>query len=563
MTDAISSRVIPFFSAGLIIGFVTAPLETGAQVEELTPVTDAMLADPDPADWLSWRRSIDGRGYSPLDEIDRDNVGNLQLAWSWGLEPGPSQTTPVVHDGVMYVASPGGVVHALDAATGDFVWEYRRPMEERLRAGQQMRSLAIYRDLVYLNTGDAHVIALDARTGDVRWDTPTTPEGVRRGFSSGPIVADGVVVAGHTYCGADGYACYIIGIDALTGEELWRVSTIALAGEPGGDTWGGIPVEDRAGAEAWVTGSYDAETGLVYWGTAQAKPWARSARGTEGGAELYTNSTLALEPRTGEIRWFHQHIPGESHDMDESFERILLEVDGRRSVLSMGKLGILWELDRVTGEFVRAIDLGYQSIVDIHPATGEVTYRPGMLSKVDEVIHFCPSTSGFKTFRAMAYAPETHALYIPLHLNCQTSSFNAGAGVSNRVNHFHPASPDQLGEFVALDLLTGERLWSVRRRSPFNTSALTTAGRLVFVGDWDRYVMAYDVSTGEQLWESRLPTMANGTPITYAAGGRQYVAFVAGPSIAQSSWATIIPPQLLPEIRHPPGGSGVYVFAVP
>jgi len=261
-----------------------------------------------------------------------------------------------------------------------------------------------------------------------------------------------------------------------------------------------------------MPGTYDPETGLVYWGTAQAKPWARSARRTGGAAELYANSTLALDPRTGEIRWFYQHLPGESHDMDEAFERVLIDHDGRHSAFTMGKLGILWELDRVTGRFVRAVDLGYQTLVDVDPATGAVSYRPGMLSEVDEVIHFCPGTSGLKSLRAMAYDPGVGALFVPLQLNCQTASFNAGAGVSNRVNDFHSDSPEQLGELVALRVPTGERLWSTRRRAPFNTSALTTAGGVVFVGGWDGQALAYDSATGELLWQAPLPTMANGTP---------------------------------------------------
>ena len=185
----------------------------GAQDEPFTPVTDAVLQDPDPADWLSWRRTLDGWGYSPLDEVDRDNVGELRLAWSWGLEPGVSQTTPVVHDGVMYIANPGNVVHALDAATGDFLWEYRRDMDERLRPAAQLRSLAIYEDLIILNTVDAHIVGLDARTGEVRWDTDVAPDHDGYGFSSGPVIADGTVVAGLRGCESfRDDTCYIVGV---------------------------------------------------------------------------------------------------------------------------------------------------------------------------------------------------------------------------------------------------------------------------------------------------------------------------------------------------------------
>ena len=409
----------------VVAGFVCAALSVSAQgqVQNFTPVTDAVLQDPDPEDWLSWRRTLDGWGYSPLDEINESNVGDLRLAWSWGLEPGVSQTTPIVHNGILYVANPGNVVQALDAASGDFIWEYRHEMDERNRLGAQLRSLAIYHDLILLNTRDAHIVGLDARTGEVRWDTTVMPDHDGYGFTSGPIIADGVIVAGLTGCGRyRDDTCYIVGVDGRTGQVLWRTSTVARPGEPGGDTWGDLPVMFRAGSDAWIPGSYDPASGLVYYGTAQAKPWTRDARGTDGDA-LYSNSTLALDPATGEMQWYYQHIPGDTHDMDETFERILIDYDGRKSVFSMGKLGILWELDRVTGAYLNAVDLGYQNIVDLNTATGELTYRDGMVVDVGEDLYFCPSTGGFKSLRAMSYHPETEAFYVPLNLNCESAAF--------------------------------------------------------------------------------------------------------------------------------------------
>ena len=549
-----------------------AVLPAQAQDSDFTPVTDAVLQDPDPADWLSWRRTLDGWGYSPLDQVDRENVGDLQLAWSWGLEPGVSQTTPLVHDGIMYVVNPGNVVQALDARSGDFIWEHRREMDERLRSAAQMRSLAIYEDLIILNTVDAHIVGLDARTGAVRWDTDVAPDDDGYGFSSGPVIADGTIVAGLRGC--DRFredTCYIVGVDGRTGRVTWRTSTIARPGERGGDTWGDLPLLFRAGSDAWIPGSYDPVSRLVYYGTAQAKPWSRDARGTDGDA-LYSNSTLALDPETGEMRWFFQHIPGDSHDMDETFERILIDYDGRQSVFSMGKLGILWELDRTTGAFTNAVDLGYQNLADVNPETGALTYREGMVSGVGEELFFCPSTGGFKSLRAMSYHPETGALYVPLNLQCETAAFGpverrvgggGTGGVRGRQNHFHPDAPDLLGEFQALDIRTGETLWKQRRRAPYNTAALATGGGLVFIGDWERYVFAHDAATGEQLWQSRLTTMANGYPITYAVDGTQYVAFGAGGPLGGSSWTSIIPADLVPEMKNPRSGNAIFVFALP
>ena len=554
------------------LAFVSS-VPTYAQVRNFSPVTDAVLQNPDPGDWLSWRRTLDGWGYSPLDEIDTDNVGDLRLVWSWGLEAGVSQTTPVVHDGVMYVANPGNVVQALDARSGDLIWEFRYEMDERRRAGAQMRSLAIYEDLVILNTVDAHVVGLDARTGDVRWDTPAAPPGQEGyGFSSGPVIADGVIVAGLRGCERFREdTCYIIGVDGQSGQVLWRTSTVARPGERGGDTWGDLPLLMRAGSDAWIPGSYDPASGLVFYGTSQAKPWSRDARGTDGDA-LYSNSTLALDPATGEMRWYFQHIPGDSHDMDETFERILIDYDGKQSVFSMGKLGILWELDRLTGAFANAVDLGYQNIVDVDTQTGVLTYREDMISDVGEELYFCPSTGGFKSLRAMAYHPDTTALYVPLNLNCETAAFlpveqrlggGGTGGVRGRQNHFHPDAPDQLGEFQALDIRTGETLWKQRRRAPYNTAALTTAGGLVFIGDWERYVFAYDARNGAQLWQSRLSTMANGYPITYAVDGTQYIAFGAGSPLGGSSWTSLLPADLIPEMKNPRTGNAIFVYALP
>ena len=566
-----------------------------AQVPDFRPVTESMLRDPAPGDWLNWRRTDDAWGYSPLDQIDKDNVGQLQLAWSWAMDDtGAQEAAPLVYDGIMYLPNPRGVVQALDAATGDLIWEYRPGVaspEPRSGApgGEQsaiprlsqvptavagrgrgiQKNIAIYDDKIYSATNDAHLVALDARTGRVVWDVTVADTSLGYGYTAGPIAVRGKVITGISGCSRyKDDVCFITGHDADTGEELWRTSTIARPGEPGGDTWGDLPLEFRAGGEAWIAGSYDSQANLVYWGTAQAKPWARVARGTDGDA-LYTNSTLALDPDTGEIVWFYQHLPGETQDMDEVFENILIDLGGRKSLFKMGKLGILWRLDRETGGFISATDLGYQNIVDVHPESGEVTYLPGMIPEIGVEVDMCPSTSGFKSWRAMAYSPETNAMYIPLNLNCELAVFGpveqvlggGGAGPVRRRDYKHPDSGGNLGELLALDIVTGEVVWRHRTPSPMNTAALATAGGLVFAGDWDRHTYAYDAATGEILWHSRLPTSAQGFPITYLANGKQFVAIPAG--IGGGSWSTLIPPELAPEIRRPNNGNAIYVFALP
>src|SRR6266853_1846580 len=564
----------------IALGVLAGTLWLGAQVRDFKPVTEAMLRNPPPGDWLNWRRTDNAWGYSPLEQITRRNVQQLQLAWSWAMEStGAQEATPLVYNGVMYLPNPGGVIQALDGATGDLIWEYR-PDETRSAAQRGagdvdlrgiQRNLAIFGDRIFGTTSDAHIIALDARTGKRVWDVAVADSKLGNSYPSGPIVVRGKVIAGMTGCSRyKDDVCFISAHDAASGKEAWRTSTVARPGEPGGETWGDLPLNRRAGSDAWIPGSYDADANLVYWGTAQAKPWARAVRGTDGDA-LYTNSTLALDPDTGKMKWYYQHLPGETQDMDEVFENILIDVGGRKSLFKMGKLGILWQIDRTSGAFVHATDLEYQTILDVNPQTGKVTYRPGKIPQIGVQVDMCPSTAGFKSWRAMAFSPQTNALYIPMNLNCEKAIFGrgpaekevgrGGTGPVQRQDYKHPASGGNLGEFQALDVRSGKTLWRHRTPSPSNTAALATGGGLVFGGDWDRHMYAYDAATGRILWQSRLITSAQGFPITYLANGRQYVAMPAG--IGGASWATLIAPELAPEIRRPNGGNTLLVFALP
>jgi len=545
-----------------------------AQVKDFRAVTETMLRNPTPGDWLNWRRTDNAWGYSPLDQINRQNVARLQLAWSWAMDnTGAQEATPLVHDGVMYLPNPRGVIQALDAATGDLLWEYRPESSKGQGASGDgngvQRNIAIFGDKIFGATNDAHIVALDARTGKLVWDTRVADSKLGYGYTSGPIVVRGKVIAGMTGCTRyKEDVCFISAYDAATGKEVWRTSTIARPGEPGGDTWGNLPLSLRAGSDAWIPGSYDPDANLVYWATAQAKPWARAVRGTDGDA-LYTNSTLGLDPDTGKIMWHYQHLPGETQDMDEVFESILIDSGGRKSLFKMGKLGILWQLDRTNGKFIHATDLGYQNILEVGPETGKVTYQAGKIPQIGVELEMCPSTAGFKDWRAMAFSPQTNALYIPMALTCERATFGevekvlgkGGVGPVKRKDLKHPQSGGNLGEFLAMDIKTGKVLWRHRTPSPSNTAALATAGGLAFGGDWDRHMYAYDAATGKILWQTRLLTSAQGFPITYLAKGKQYVAMPAG--TGGGSWSSVIPAELAPEIRGPKSGNAVFVFALP
>ena len=537
-----------------------------AQIEDFTPVTDEMLTSPPPGEWLSWRGTPSSWGYSPLDQINTDNVNQLQLKWSLALgDTGWMEAAPLVHDGIMFIPSPGGVIQALDAVNGDLLWEYRP--EPSGRATQ--KNIALYGGMVYAATENASIRAIDARSGLLVWETQVADHTLGYRYSAGPIIANGTLVTGISGC--ERYkedVCFITGHDPQTGEEKWRTSTVARPEDPGGDSWGDLPLKFRAGSDAWIAGSYDPETNLIYWGTAQAKPWVREVRGTDGDA-LYTNSTLALNPDTGDMVWYYQHLPGETHDMDEVFESVLIDVDGRKSLFKMGKLGILWQLDRETGEFIKGTDIGYQNIVNLDPITGKIRYRDGMIPVIGEEIEMCPSISGLKSWRAMAYSPDTSAMYIPLELTCGNLTFGpterelggGGLGPYRRVDLHHPESEGNLGELLALDIPSGEVKWRHRTRSALNTAALTTAGGLVFIGDWDRTMSALDAENGDVLWQVRLATSNQGFPISYSVDGKQYIAMPTG--FGGGSWSSTVPAQLTPEIHQSRNGSSINVFALP
>lgn len=534
---------------------------THPHASDFTPVTDAMLQRPDPADWLNWRRTPDAWGYSPLTQITRENVGQLQLAWAWPMQTGAAQTTPLVYGGVMYIPSRTGI-QAIDAATGDFVWAFKRE-------GMARRNLAIYGTSLFSTTHDAHLLAIDAQTGKLRWDQTVADAKLGFSYTSGPIIVKGQVVAGIAGC--ERYkdeVCFISAHDANTGAEKWRANTIARPGEPGGDTWGEIPARQRAGGDAWIPGSFDPVLNLIYWGTSQPKPWASALRGTEAPA-LHTSSTLAINADTGKLVWHFQHLPAETHDLDEAFERILVDVGGRPSVFSMGKVGILWHLDRQTGQFIKAIDPGYQTVVNVDQRTGLVTYRPGMVPKIGVPVYSCPGQGGFKNLYAMAYHPETRAIYVPMMLTCGEQLFTAGPpdipqqvgkGALRRTPKPFLPSPDTLGELLALDVESGKVLWRQRERLPLNTAPLTTAGGLVFSGDMNRNVTAYDAASGRLLWRTRTAMIPDGSPITYSVRGRQYVAVPTGPGFGIGHTHV---QALKPGTHLVQGGPAMMVFALP
>lgn len=543
-------------------GFGNQPLP-----RELPPVSDEALANPDAGDWLSWRRTLDGQGFSPLDQINRDNVGQLRLAWSMAMQEGSNQGTPLVYRGIMFLTHPGNMIQALDASNGELIWEYRYDFPEAAQTlGGPTRNIALYGDKLFLATYDAALVAIDIHTGEQAWRAEKADYTMGYTHTSGPIVAAGVVVSGINGCERyTGSGCFITGHDPDTGEELWRTSTIAGPGEPGGDTWGDQPGKFRAGSDTWIAGSYDPELELFYIGTSQAKPWVAPSRGmTTGDAALYTNSTLALDPRTGELRWHYQHIPGETIDMEVGFERVLVDVEGVPSLFTVGKDGILWQLDRKTGAYVDLVETLPQDIFEeVDRETGRVRYREDIRNaEIGDPIRACPGIYGGHNWQASAYHPGTGGLVIPLHQLCselvgRTVSREIGGGGygGSSSTQAMPGVNGKLGRLVSMDLKTLKPQWVHEQEAMFLTGVLTTAGGLAFVGDLDRYFSAFDTNTGERVWQTRLAAPLHGFPITYRAGGKQYLAVQTGIGVFRALTAVTSP-----EIYQPTNGQAIYVF---
>lgn len=578
--------------------FVPSP-EPGVVPEKLksfVPVTEEMLLRPRPENWITYRNGYSLWGYSSLNQINAGNVAQLRLAWSRAMQPGPQEVEPLVYDGIMFLANSEDIVQALDATNGDLLWEYRRKLPENIArlTGTQFRyrNISIFDDKIFLATNDAFQIALEAKTGKVLWETQRANFKDQVAQTTGPIVVKGKLINGSRCNPSSPLAggCFITAHDARHGEELWRVYTAARPGEPGGDTWGGLPLEARRHSSAWMPGSYDPGLNLVFWGTGVTAPLPEKLRGAGKADLLYTNSTLAIDPDTGKMAWYFQHLPRDNWDLDHVFERLIVETavapspdevpwinpairpGERRKVITgiPGKTGVVWTLDARTGQFLWARPTIYQNVMTgVDLGTGRpIINEESTPQSMDTPSFACPYLLGGKDQPSGAYSPDTGAMYMPMNNTCMNIAMSVekagpsdGYDLATRVRYVPGAEPAtaRIGRLEAISASTGKTLWTYQQRAPIYGSVLATGGNLVFSGDLVRRFRAFNAASGAVVWETILNGAVSGRPMTYSVGGRQYLAVGAG-GVTQG---TGLLEGLTPELSTPRTGNTLFVFALP
>jgi len=570
----------------MLIALAEVVTSAGAQVKNFSRVTPAMLLNPGPDDWLMYSRTYDAQRYSPLNQINKQNVGRLTQVWSNALAAGTIEIIPIVHSGVMYVVVPSQesgmtrtAVQALDATNGNLIWEYKR------RAGGPSRSktLGIFEDLLFFAAPDSFIVALDARTGQVRWETKSSGT-----LTAGTVVFGDKVFSGRGCSSGGRVDCYIVAHNAMTGKEVWRFFTVAGSDDPVGDaSWGGTPETTRAASPWGLGGSYDPVRKMVYWGVANPTPYTRAARhngnpeaiSKTAPADLYSNSTVALNMDTGKLSWYYQHLPGDDWDQDYTNERILLRTrvspdpkfvkwinpdvprnQERDVVVNVGEGGGIFVLDRASGQFLWANPFPYDDpnflISNIDVKTGKTTINWDVVLKQPGERHLICAYNT-KSYWPMSYHPGKNSLYVPYVDNCLDMTSADGNQPERRTGARRPGSdPEKFGGIAKINMATGEIQRIYEGRAPGNGATLATAGDLVFWGDLDQKFRAFDADTGKILWETTLGGPIQNSTITYRVNGRQYVAVLTG--------LGAITANLFPQAGiNPKRNNAIHVFALP
>jgi PQQ-dependent dehydrogenase (methanol/ethanol family) len=560
----------------------SAQQATQSPQKPFVPVTDEMLWKPDPSDWLTWRRTLDSQAFSPLDQINRNNVNQMRMVWARGMGPGNQESTPLVYDGVIYVPNSRDFIMAMDAKSGDVLWEYKRQYAGGITGGTN-RNMAIWGTTLIDAGSDNQMYAVDARTGQLVWETAVLDPKKRASASSGPIVANGKVITGRQ-CQPDAGndSCIITAHDAKTGKELWRTRTIPLPGEPGYDTWGDVPMAERWHVGTWMVPSYDPQSNLIIVGTSVTIPAPKFTLGGNDKQHLYHNSTLALNGDTGKIVWHYQHVI-DHWDLDHPFERIITETavapdpkevpwinprikrgEKRRVITGIpGKTGLVYTLDLATGEFLWARPTVKQNVISsIDGATGKVSVNPEVLfSKIDETKLICPSSNGGKNWPAGAFNPESQVMFMPLQNMCMNATTTTDKRDPQKVYGLSmpgiiAPGTDKVGAIYAISAETGRTIWKYEQRAGV-LPLVATKGGIVLGGDANGRFRAFDDRSGKILWEQNLGAPVSGFPVVFAVDGKQYVSVTTGNSLVSNSAN-----RLTPELK-PGSAAQVYVFALP
>jgi alcohol dehydrogenase (cytochrome c) len=538
------------------------------KVGQAPPVLDAVTGDrlvragEEPHNWLTYYGTYDGRRYSPLDQIDVGNVRELRPAWVFQFEQlgvhatpltAAFEAAPLVVDGVMYVSGPNGYVWALDAATGRLLWQfaYAVPIDAPLCCGNVNRGVAVARGRVFYASPNGHLFALDGVTGKPVWERVFADVRAGETATAAPLVVKNLVIVGSS--GAEyGVRGHLDAYDLETGERVWRRYTVPRPGEPGSESWPTNRAWERGGGSTWITGTYDPELDLLYWGTANPAPVFNGLE--RPGDNLYTSSVLALDPDDGSIQWHYQWTPHDVWDYDGTGESILVNRGGRRLLLHFDRNGYYFVLDRETGEFVQAHRFARADWADIDPATGAVTNRK---EPTPEGTRICPGPAGAKVWNHAAYSDATGLLYVPVIELCATFTASEQAfaeGMPYFGSAFANFDEEGWGHVKAFTP-DGTEVWSWRSESPIVTSMLATGGGLVFTGDPLGRALALDARTGELLWQFRTGSGIHSNPTTYSVGGKQYVAIPSG----WGGWVEGFAPQSYGS----PRATALYVFALP
>ena len=539
-------------------------------------VTAERLLHPADADWLMVRRTYDGWGFSPLDQISTANIDQLKPAWvfSTGVTSG-HEAAPIVNNGVMFVSTPQHRVVALDARTGQLLWRYIKETDEHLVVlHSTSRGVALYGDKVFFAANDAVLVALNARTGEQVWSSKV--EDNKKGYymTLAPLVADGKVIVGASG-GELGIRGFIAAFDVETGRQLWKTYTVPQPGEPGSETWPKGNQWKNGGAPIWVTGNYDPATKLAYWGTGNGGPWMGDQR---PGDNLYTSSTVAIDVTTGQIKGFHQYHPNDSWDWDEVSPPLLIDYqrNGRtvRGLVDVARDGYLWFLERTDGK-INFVDgrpfVKHNVFTGIDPVTGRPQVDPAHQPGTGKTVSFCPSHWGGKNWPPAAFSPQTRLIYLPANENlCATivgrkPKYKPGTGFTGATSTLSLApGADHVGEVQAWNVDTGQRAWTHTYAKSANWGPmLATAGGLVFSGGTnDRMFHAFEAATGKLVWQFPTNSGITGQPTSFMVDGKQYVAVQSGWGVdARSMQARLnrLSPGDYPEV---PEGGAIWVFAV-